>query len=108
MGRYKTERNRIFSTPVKCARRTTELFFTDGGSSDSHPSRSREEKQRQKKRKGTLSLGSKDNRHYDNELDLDLLVEIKRARKETDAKETQVVNVGGCDHGNTTELRVFL
>jgi hypothetical protein len=84
------------------------LFFTDGGSSDSHPSRSREEKQRQKKRKGTLSLGSKDNRHYDNELDLDLLVEIKRARKETDAKETQVVNVGGCDHGNTTELRVFL
>ena len=39
---------------------------TNDGSSDSHPSRSREEKQ-QKKRKGS-------HRNYDNELDLDLLV----------------------------------
>ncbi|KAG4423591.1 MAG: hypothetical protein CL912_19005 [Deltaproteobacteria bacterium] len=80
---------------------------TDDGSCDSHPSRSREEKQQQKKRKGSLSLGSKDDRNYDNELDLYLLVQIKRARKESDAKEIRVVNVGDCGHGNTTELRVF-
>jgi hypothetical protein len=80
---------------------------TDDGSPDSHPSRSREEKQQQRKRKGSLSLGSKDDRNYDNELDLDLLVQIKRARKESDAKEIRVVNVGGCGHRNTTELRIF-
>jgi hypothetical protein len=80
---------------------------TDDSSPDSHPSRSREEKQQQKKRKGSLSLGSKDDRNYDNELDLDLLVRIKRARKESDAKEIQVVNIGGCGHRNTTKLRVF-
>ena len=81
---------------------------TDDGSSDSHLSRSREEKQQQKKRKGSLSLGSEDHRDYDNELDLDLLVQIKRARKESDAKEIRAVNAGGCGHGNITELRVFI
>ena len=80
---------------------------TDDGSSDSHPSRSREEKQQQKKRKGSLSLDSKGDRNYDNELDLDLLVQIKCARKESDAREIRVVNVGGCSYKNTTELRVF-
>jgi hypothetical protein len=81
-------------------------FSTDESSSDSYPSRSWEEKQ-PKKRKGILSLGSKDDRNYDNELDLDLLVQIKRARKESDAKEIRVVNVGDCSHGNTMELHVF-
>jgi hypothetical protein len=66
---------------------TLVLVITDDGSSDSHPSRSREEKQQQKKRKGSLSLGSKDGRNYDNELDLDLLVQIKCARKDSDTKE---------------------
>ena len=80
---------------------------TDDSSPDSHPSRSREEKQQQKKRKGSLSLGSKDDRNYDNELDLDLLVQIKRAQKESDAKEIRVVNVGGCGYRNTTELCIF-
>jgi hypothetical protein len=79
---------------------------TDESSSDSYPSRSWDEKQL-KKRKGILSLGSKDDRNYDNELDLDLLVQIKRTRKESGAKEIQVVNVGDCGHGNTIELHVF-
>ena len=79
---------------------------TDDGSSDRHPSKSREEKQQQK-RKGSLPFGTKDDQNYDNELELDLLFHTKRARKESDAKEIRVVNVGGCGDGNTTELRVF-
>jgi len=90
----------VQGVPLSCS-------STDDSSPDSHASRSREEKQQQKKRKGSLSLGSKDDWNYDNELDLDLLVQIKRARKESDAKEIRVVNVGGYGHRNTTELRIF-